>query len=95
MRNRILLNHRVIQAAASALPHHSYVSPGDVLIGMGFLESIHLKDWKQTKIPFLECVLQRNFSKISFVMKCFRSWATHKGLNGFPLYWGRQILLSP
>ncbi len=79
--SRLRINKRVIQAAESVLYHQHYVSPVDVLVGLGYLQSVHLQDWKKGKIPYLEKVIQANLSKISIAMKCFRAWARYKGLN--------------
>lgn len=81
MSNRRQIEQRVIQAAESALFRQHYVSPLDVLTGMGALQSSDVQDWKKGKIPYLERVVQGSLGKISFSMKCFRSWASRKGLK--------------
>jgi hypothetical protein len=81
MSNRARIEQRVIQAAESALQNQHYVSPIDVLLGMGLLQFVHVQDWLKGRIPYLEKVIQGNLSKISYAMKCFRSWANKKGLK--------------
>lgn len=81
MSNRRQIEQRVIQAAESALYRQHYVSPLDVLLGMGSLKSSDLQDWKKGRIHYLEKVIQGNLGKISYGMKCFRSWAHKKGLK--------------
>lgn len=73
MSNRAYIEQRVIGAAEAALHHQYYVSPVDVLVGMGMLQAFHLQEWRKERIPYLEKVLQSNLGKISFAIKCFRS----------------------
>ena len=65
MSNRRQIEQRVIQAAESALYRQHYVSPLDVLLGMGSLKSSDLQDWKKGSIPYLEKVIQGSLGKIS------------------------------
>jgi hypothetical protein len=81
MSNRTQIERRVVQAAEKALFDHHYVSAVDVLINMGLLQPVHVQDWRKGSIPFLEQVIQGNLNKITFTMKCFRSWAREKGLK--------------
>ena len=81
MSNRSQIEKRVIQAAESALFHQHYVSCLDILIGLNWLQLSHVQDWRKGKIPYLEKVIQVNLSKISYAMKCFRSWTHAKELK--------------
>ncbi|MFQ5753374.1 MAG: hypothetical protein ACE5HI_15390 [bacterium] len=81
MSNRQSLIKRIHSSAENTLYHQGYVSPLDVLMGIGFLQPVHVKDWRNGKIPYLEKVIQANLNKISFAMKCFRQWAAIKGLK--------------
>lgn len=81
MANREKLQQRVLGAAESALYKKKYVSAIDVLIGIGFIEPVHEQNWRRGKIPFLEQAVQANLGKVSFAMKCFRNWASEKGLK--------------
>jgi hypothetical protein len=78
--NRRKLTDRVIKAAEAALAAKNYVSPVDVLVGIGWLDPAALKRWQQGQIDYLERVVQTNLSRISEAMKLFRSWANAKGL---------------
>ena len=75
------IEKRVIQSAEEKLFRIGYVSAIDVLVGMGPLQAIHVQDWENGKIPYLEKVIQGNLHKISVAMKCFRSWALRKHLK--------------
>ena len=78
--NRRKLSARIIKAAEAALAAKNYVSPVDVLVGIGWLDPASLKRWQQGQVAYLERVVQANLSRISEAMKLFRSWATAKGL---------------
>jgi hypothetical protein len=74
------IENRAISAAYQALKNHNYVSPIDVLLGMGILSSKNLEDWRFGKVPYLEKVVQSNLQKISAAMKAFRIWSEDQGL---------------
>lgn len=75
------IEKRVIRAAEEGLFRQNYVSTIDIFIGIGFLQPVHVQDWKKGKIPYLEKVIQGNLGKISHVMKCFRQWVIQKSLK--------------
>src|SRR5256885_16021846 len=79
--NRRRLADRVAKAAEVSLAAQKYVSPVDVLVGIGWLGPGAVKRWRQGQVDYLERVVQTNLSRISEAMKLFRSWATPKGLN--------------
>ena len=78
--NRSKLEARVIKAAEAALAARGYVSPVDVLLGIGWLNAAAVEGWRRGQIDYLERVVQVNPSRISEAMKLFRSWATAKQL---------------
>jgi len=75
------LEERIVSAANAALENHKYVSPIDVLIGLGWLSQGQVQDWRRGRIQYLEHVIQANLSKITPAMKIFQSWAKKQGLN--------------
>jgi len=79
--NRKKLDNRVIRAAEAALAAQKYVSPVDVLVGIGWLDPGALKRWQQGQVEYLEGVVQTNLPRISEALKLFRSWAAAKGLT--------------
>jgi hypothetical protein len=79
--NRKKLDDRVIRAAEAALAVQKYVSPVDVLVGIGWLDPGAIKRWQQGQVEYLEGVVQTNLPRISEAMKLFRSWAAAKGLT--------------
>ena len=78
--NRSKLADRVVRAAEAALAAQNYVSPLDVLLGIGWLDPGAVKRWRQGQIDYIERNVQTNLSRISEAMKLFRSWAAAKGL---------------
>ena len=52
-----------------------------ILILCGWLQQIHVQNWRRGKIPYLEKEIQANLGKISFAMKCFCGWAMGKNLK--------------
>ena len=79
--NQKKLQQRVLQSAEETLYKQHYVSAIDLFIGMNLLQPQHVNDWKKGKIPYLEKVIQGSLGKITFSMKCFRGWASEKGLK--------------
>jgi hypothetical protein len=80
-KNRQALEDRVIKAAEAALGQQDYVSPIDVLLGIGWLDASSLARWRQGRVECLERVVQANLARISEAMKLFRAWAAQKGLK--------------
>jgi hypothetical protein len=81
MSNRRDIEKRVFGVAETALYRQQYVSPIDVFVGLGWLQPVHVQEWRKGKISYLEKVIQCNLGKISFVMKCFGKWAKGKNLK--------------
>jgi len=79
-KNRATLAERVAKAAETALAAEHYVSPLDVLVGIGWLDPGAARRWRQGQIDCLEEALRTNPSRISEAMKLFGSWASSKGL---------------
>jgi len=75
------LEAAVHNAAFQTLKQKHYVSPVDILQGLGWLTPRHLEDWRKTKVPYLEKVANSNLKRISRAMKIFRSWARENGLK--------------
>jgi hypothetical protein len=78
--NRRKLADRVAKAAAAALAARKYVSPIDVLVGIGWLDSRAVKRWRQGQVDYLERSIATNLPRITEAMKLFRSWAAGQGL---------------
>ena len=79
--NRARIEQVVPKAAGEAFNHHYYVSPIDVLVGIGMLDPKDVENWRNRKVLYLEKVVKGNLSKISYAMRCFRKWAIHSNLK--------------
>jgi hypothetical protein len=78
--HRKKLSDRVIKAAEAALVSRHYVSPVDVLVGIGWLDPGAVKRWQQGQFDCLEAAVQTSPPRICEAMELFRSWTAAKGL---------------
>jgi len=78
--NRKKLADRVVKAAEAALAAQKYVSPVDVMLGIGWLAPSSERRWRQGQVDCLEGLVQANPARISEGMGLLREWATAKGL---------------
>jgi hypothetical protein len=86
-KNRNTLADRVIKAAKAALAAQDYVSPIDVLVGIGWLDPGTVERWRRGRSIASDRVVQTNLPRISEAMKLFRSWATGRGLSTSPTHY--------
>jgi hypothetical protein len=75
------LEQRVVRAAESALGQHRFVSPGDVLLGLGWLAPSHYDQWRQGRIECLEGAMSTKPSTIAAAMALLEAWAGERGLE--------------
>jgi hypothetical protein len=88
---RRTLAERVEKAAEAALADHHYVSPLDVLLGIGWLYPGAPGEWRQGRIEYLEKVLHVDRARILEGLALLRAWASAKGLIASETqYIGRQ-----
>ena len=75
------LEDRVVKAAEAALVDRHFVTAIDVLVGVGWLTTPQVDQWRRGQVDYLEHLVTANLSKISTAMATFRRWARHEGLN--------------
>jgi len=75
------LERRVVQAAKAALEQQRFVTAIDVLMGVGWLSTPHVDQWRQRRTNYLERLVMASLGKISTAMHIFRSWAKARGLH--------------
>jgi hypothetical protein len=75
------LADRVITAAEAALAAKHYVSPLDILLGIGWLDPNSARRWRQGQLDHLERAVQANPSRVSEAMALLQSWAEANGLK--------------
>ena len=71
----------MIRAAGAAPSDHQYVTSIDVLVGMGWLTTSQVDQWRLGRVDYLERVVNANLSKVSTAMDAFRRWARSEGLH--------------
>ena len=75
MREKQELADRVARAAQLALAQQHYVSPVDVLLGIGWVDGGTFKRWQKGQIDFLEAAIQTRPARIAEAMRLLRAWA--------------------
>jgi hypothetical protein len=75
------LERRVVNAAEQALTRQRYVSPLDVLTGMGWVPPGPLANWRQGRVPHLEAVAAVSADRLADVLEVFHRWADGRGLR--------------
>lgn len=68
-------------AAEAALAENDYVTPIDVLVGIGWLHSSHVDRWRQGRIDYFEQAAQVDPPKLRKAMSFFRQWADDRELD--------------
>jgi predicted nucleic acid-binding Zn-ribbon protein len=72
---------RVQRVAEQVLADQHYVTPIDILTGLGWLAPANVDRWRQGRVPYLERVVDAGLGKVSTAMTEFRRWAKARGLN--------------
>jgi hypothetical protein len=75
------MEERVARAAEAVLAEREFVTPIDVLVGLGWLAPSRVEDWRCGRVAYLEAVTFANLGKISRAMRAFRRWAERRGLK--------------
>ncbi len=74
------LERRVARAAEALLAERTFVSPIDVLVGLGWLAPSHVDTWRQGRIDSLEGTMTVSRAKLSVAVRVFQQWARRNGL---------------
>jgi hypothetical protein len=75
------LEHRVARAAEEALADHKFVSPIDVLCGLGWLHPSNVDRWRRGQPACLEDVVFIEPSRIATAIRLLETWASERGLE--------------
>src|SRR4051812_38219584 len=75
------LERRVVNAAEEALRRQRYVSPLDVLTGMGWLPPGPVTNWRQGRAPDLETLAAVSADRIADALDFFHRWVDSRGLR--------------
>jgi hypothetical protein len=75
------LERRVARAAEEALAEHKFVSPIDVLCGLGWLHRSNVERWRRGAPACLEDVVFVEPSRIATAIGLLQAWASERGLE--------------
>jgi hypothetical protein len=75
------LEQRVAAAAGQALARQKFVTPVDVCLGIGWLNSTNVDSWRYGRVPSLEYFLPVQDDKLSQLFEYLRHWADAQGLE--------------
>jgi hypothetical protein len=75
------LADRVVRAAEAALATQGYVSPLDVLTGIGWLDLGTVERWRRGQLDCIESAVQTSLPRILEALTLFQSSATERGLS--------------
>jgi hypothetical protein len=74
------IERRVARAAERALAERGVVTPIDVLVGVGWLHSVHIDLWRQGRVAHLEELAQVDPSRLHDALGRLQRWAVQRGL---------------
>ncbi len=75
------LERRVAAAAEAALAARGFVTPIDVVVGIGWLDPAQVEQWRRARIGYLERIVTVNLRKLSTTLRLLHRWATDHGLT--------------
>lgn len=79
--NNVELKRKVYSVVNNILKEKIYISPVDVLMGVGILSVKDYESWRFGHVPYLEKVCKCNLSKLSFIMRELRTYARQNHLK--------------
>ena len=68
-------------AARQALARQKFVTPVDVCLGIGWLNSSNVDSWRHGRVPSLEYFLPVQDDKVTQFFEYLRRWADAEGLE--------------
>lgn len=79
--NHARLERKIAAVAASALSARQVVTPVEILIGIGWLNTAQVEDWRRGRVPYLERVATANLAKLSNALRLLHGWAQRNQLT--------------
>jgi hypothetical protein len=77
----VAIEPRVVQVAEESLARSGFVTPIDVLLGLGWLTPADVENWRRGRVPYLERVTRAGLGKLSTAMRALQRWARRRGLR--------------
>jgi hypothetical protein len=78
---RAKLQARVAAAAEAALREKRYVSPVDVLVGVGWVAEPHVESWRHGRVEHLEQLTAVGADRVDAALAVLEEWARGRGLE--------------
>ncbi|KWX69180.1 DUF2293 domain-containing protein [Mycobacterium sp. NAZ190054] len=82
------LETRVARAAEAALAEQQYVTPIDVLIGLGWLAQPNVDRWQWGRVTTLDRCIQVDDARVTAALDALRGWAQQQGLGSWDTDYG-------
>ena len=79
--SHIKLADRVARAAEASLAAQHFVSPVEVLLGIGWVDPGTVRRWRQGQLDCLEQAMQTNPARIAEAMNLLCAWAAERALS--------------
>jgi hypothetical protein len=79
--NERKLAKRIAAAGEAALAARGYVTAIDILVGVGWLATPQVEQWRRNQLPYLERGATANLKKLGTALRLFRRWAEGTGLR--------------
>lgn len=79
--NNAELKRKVYSVVNTILKERIYISPVDVLMGLGILSVKDYENWRFGRVPYLEKVCKTSLSNLTFIMKELRTYARQNHLK--------------
>ncbi|WP_286946285.1 hypothetical protein [Acetobacterium sp. UBA5834] len=73
--NNVELKRKIYSVMNNILQEKIYISPIDVIMGVGILSVKDYESWRFGHVPYLEQVCKSNLSNLSFIMRELRTYA--------------------
>ncbi len=82
------LETRVAHIAEAALAEQRFVTPIDVLIGLGWLAAANVERWERGRVPSLDLGVQVDAARVLDALDALRVWAVAHGLQSWETDYG-------
>ena len=79
--NRTEIQTKLSVVTSKLLREKGFISPIDVFIQIGCLDSSDHEAWRLGRVPYLEAVIKGNLSRINFIMDTLRRNSLRGGLK--------------
>jgi hypothetical protein len=79
--NQAKLAGRIAAVAQHALSTRQFVTPLDVLVGIGWLPAAGVEAWRRGRVPYVERAAGVNLARLSTALRLLGDWARRHDLT--------------